>query len=173
LAAASNGKLYAIGGIVRVGPPGSADAVTVGTVEEYDPGADTWTTKRPMPTARSAPVAMANNGRLYVVGGIVEPPQGFEITATVEEYDPATDNWVTKRPLPAARGNLALAAASNGKLYAVGGIVRDTHSVSGFSSVGTVEEYDPATDTWTTKASMPTARSNLGLAALGRDGRGI
>src|SRR5437016_14127153 len=29
-----------------------------------------------------------------------------------------------------------------------------------------VEAYDPATDTWTTKASMPTARFGLGVAAI-------
>jgi N-acetylneuraminic acid mutarotase len=165
LAAANNGKLYAIGGAVAVGPAGSFESATVGTVEEYDPETDDWTTKRPMPTARDAPAAMANNGRLYIVGGVVEGPASFEITAAVEEYDPATDSWAPKGPLPAARGNLALAAGSNGKLYAIGGIVRDTHSASGFSTVRTVEEYDPATDTWTTKKPMPTARSSLGLAA--------
>src|SRR5206468_2813198 len=46
---AANGKLYAIGG----------DASTVGnsvvykTVEEYDPVANTWTTRTDMPTART------------------------------------------------------------------------------------------------------------------------
>jgi N-acetylneuraminic acid mutarotase len=165
LAAANNGKLYAIGGAIAVGPLGSLESLTVGTVEEYDPETDTWTTKAPMPTARYAPAAVANNGRLYIVGGVVESPSSFEITAAVEEYDPATDSWVTKRPLPAPRGNLALAAASNGKVYAIGGIVRDTRAVSGFSAVPTVEEYDPATDTWTTKTPMPIARSSLGLAA--------
>jgi N-acetylneuraminic acid mutarotase len=155
LAAASNGKLYAIGGLTQVFPAGHTPPVFLQTVEEYDPQTDNWTTKTPMPTARNAPVAMATNGRLYVVGG---DGGGPDFTATVEEYDPATDKWVTKRPLPAARGGLALAAASNGKLYAVGG---------GFAghADGKVEEYDPATDTWTTKASMPTARSELGLVA--------
>jgi N-acetylneuraminic acid mutarotase len=163
---ASAGRLYAIGGAIAVGPPGSAEVQTVGTVEAYDPETDTWTTKKPMPTARDAPAAVASNGRLYIVGGVVLSPTSFEITAAVEEYDPATDIWVTKRPFPtAARGDLGLAAASNGKLYAIGGIVRDTRAVSGFSTVGTVEEYDPATDTWTTKKPMPTARSNLGLVA--------
>lgn len=39
----------------------------------------------------------------------------------------------------------------NGKIYAIGG-----NNASVFFA--TVEEYDPATDTWATKASMPTAR---------------
>ncbi|MBU1662113.1 MAG: hypothetical protein KKD28_11655, partial [Chloroflexi bacterium] len=52
---------------------------------------------------------------------------------------------------------LGVAAASNGKIYAIGG-----HNGNILS---TVEEYDPATDTWTTRASMPTARYLLGVAA--------
>jgi N-acetylneuraminic acid mutarotase len=42
-----------------------------------------------------------------------------------------------------------------GKLYAVGG-----GSISGDSNV--VEAYNPATNTWSTKTSMPTAREGLG-----------
>lgn len=49
------------------------------------------------------------------------------------------------------------AAAVNGKIYAIGG-----YAESGREDV--VEEYDPATNTWTTKTAMPTARD--GLAAM-------
>jgi hypothetical protein len=56
----------------------------------------------------------------------------------------------------ACRRHEALAAveAVGGRIYAIGG---------GFPPVGslTVEEYDPATDTWTTKTDMPTARLSL------------
>jgi N-acetylneuraminic acid mutarotase len=45
-AAAVNGKLYVIGGYISgIGP--------VDTVYEYDPGANRWTAKKPMPTARA------------------------------------------------------------------------------------------------------------------------
>src|SRR5262249_56808238 len=76
--------------------------------------------------------------------------------ATVEEYDPPP--WVTKASMPTARGELGVAAAANGKLYAIGG-----QNISGF--LATVEEYDPATNTWAPKAPMPTARAGLGVAA--------
>ena len=39
-----------------------------------------------------------------------------------------------------------------GKIYVIGG------TTSGGGSLSTVEVYDPATDTWTKKADMPTAR---------------
>ena len=60
--------------------------------------------------------------------------------------------WVTRAPMPTPRSGFGLAAASNGKLYAIGG------NVSGGGEllpIGTVEEYDPATDHWRTRASMP------------------
>jgi N-acetylneuraminic acid mutarotase len=59
--------------------------------------------------------------------------------------------------MPTARALLA-AAAVNGKVYAIGG--------SNPFIVNTVEEYDPATNTWTTKASMPTARYQLAGVAV-------
>jgi hypothetical protein len=48
----------------------------------------------------------------------------------------------------------------NGKIYAIGGC-------TGMANVfPTVEEYDPATDTWTKKADMPTARELLSTTAV-------
>ena len=60
--------------------------------------------------------------------------------------------------MPTARGTLGVAAASNGKIYAIGGCCTPEF-------IATVEEYDPATDTWTARASMPTARNVLGVVA--------
>jgi N-acetylneuraminic acid mutarotase len=155
LAAASNGKLYAVGGT-------DTGNTTLATVEEYDPATDTWVSKAPMPTARAdLGLAAASNGKLYAVGG------GF--LATVEEYDPATNTWATKAPMPTARSYLGLAAASNCLLYAVGGFVVAEGGQPGGSAVDAVEEYYPATDTWATKAPMPTARFGLGLSAASND----
>jgi N-acetylneuraminic acid mutarotase len=161
LVAATNGRLYAIGGSVNVrrgvdGPPIFVPSVVV---EEYDPATDTWTTKAAMPTGRSAlGVAAAANGKIYAVGGtFVQTPGTFPVlapSAAVEEYDPATNTWTTKAPLSAPRTGLALAAANNGKLYAVGG-----------STGAKVEEYDPATNTWATRTPPQTARMDLALAA--------
>jgi hypothetical protein len=48
--------------------------------------------------------------------------------------------------------------AVNGKIYAIGGM--DSNHLS------SVEEYDPATNTWTAKADMSTARSGLTTSAV-------
>ncbi len=60
--------------------------------------------------------------------------------------------------MPTAR-NAGVAGVVNGKLYYMGGCT-DT------AVTGVVEEYDPATDTWSSKASMPTARCLPASAVL-------
>jgi len=62
--------------------------------------------------------------------------------------------------MPTARDSLDLAAAPNGKLYAVGGnysLIVEEGGCGGFCSV--VEEYDPATNTWSQKNPPPWTRS--------------
>ena len=120
-----------------------------------------WGSKPSMLTPRNnLALAAAPNGKLYVVGGI----DGASIVGTVEEYDPATNVWTNCggtpaatacRVMPTARTGLGLAAATNGKLYAVGG----------FGGSSAVEEYDPATNTWTPKTSLPIAFQFVDLAA--------
>jgi hypothetical protein len=58
----------------------------------------------------------------------------------------------------------------DGKIYAIGGTTaKGMYPPDLFSGgfVGTNEEYDPATDTWTTKARMPTSRDYFAIAAYG------
>ena len=83
--------------------------------------------------------------------------------------DPAEDTWAAKEPMQQARAGLGVAAV-NGKIYAIGGTTASGMYppdcfYGGF--VGTNEEYDPTTDTWTTKASMPTPRDYFAVAACG------
>jgi hypothetical protein len=59
--------------------------------------------------------------------------------------------------MPTARYGVATSVV-NGVIYAVGG------NNGGF--LGTVEAYDPASDTWTTKASMPTVRYLLSASVV-------
>ena len=145
-----NGVLYAVGG-------SGNDGAIYATIEAYDPTTDTWTTRAAMPTARTNAGLAAVNGILYVVGG----SDGGTL-ATLEAYDPVTDTWTTKAPMPTARHSPGVAVV-NGILYVVGGATgaEPTHG-----TLATVEAYDPATDTWTPRLSMPTSRSRLGVAVI-------
>ena len=78
-------------------------------------------------------------------------------TATVVCHD----CWTTLAPMNRAR-EAAGHAAANGKLYVIGG---DT-GTSSRGAVGSVEEYDPASNHWTFKANMPSHRSGLAAATV-------
>ena len=95
VAAATNGKLYAVGGSE------ATPASFLNSVEEYDPLADRWTTRTAMPTARDGLGLAASNGKLYAVGGLNDAPTPYFV-AVVEAYDPATDTWATRAPMQPA-----------------------------------------------------------------------
>ena len=142
-----NGKIYAIGGLV-----GESVYRGISSVEEYDPAIDKWTKKASMPTERIYLSTSVVNGKIYAIGGTwLREPSPFK---TVEEYDPATDTWTKKADMPTARHGLSTSVV-NGKIYAMGG---EAELKFERAPLSTVEEYDPATDTWTKKADMPTAK---------------
>ncbi len=150
-AAVANGKIYVMGGL--------DDSFNVSAaLEEYDPNTDSWTIKASMSTARRLLAAATVNGKIYAIGGLdfTNDNSPINIVATVEEYDPLTNSWTNKAPMPTAREQLA-AAAVNGKIYAIGGF-------DGGVRLATVEEYDPLTNSWATIATMPTARRLLAAA---------
>ena len=63
MAAATDGKIYAIGG--QLTAEGGERAGYVDTVYELDPAIGQWVAKAPMPTARSAGVAVVLDGKIY------------------------------------------------------------------------------------------------------------
>ena len=116
---------------------------------------NSWTTKKPMPTARSGLGVAVVNGKIYAIGGLNNDTQ----LAVNEEYNPVTDTWTTKTSMPTARSGFAVAIYQN-KIYCIGGTTGDSANlVSGFT--GVTEVYDPATDTWANKKPMPTPRADL------------
>ena len=106
------------------------------------------------------------NGSCYVIGGSQELP-GDEETAitTVEEYNPKTDTWRARAPLSQARF-IGGSAAVDGKIYVFGGIASIDDEAGLLESVASVEIYDPASNSWTSGADMPTPRVAMGVAAL-------
>lgn len=125
-----------------------------------------WSTAQPMEEARGGLGVATLNGKIYAIGGYtakdyyynLHPTGGF--LTTNEEYDPTTNTWITKAPMPTARANFAIAACQ-GKIYCINsalvGFKLDEiyHLFKSPVYAGTNEVYDPATDTWETKAPMP------------------
>jgi hypothetical protein len=147
-----NGKIYAIGGI------GGEISAAIGTVlyssgflntnEAYDPITNTWETKASMPTARDNLAIATYQNKIYCMGGVTGmttvPYAGTGMLlpaylwSTINEvYDPATDTWKTKTPMPSAPHAQLTANVVDGKIYLLGGLTTQPVMV-----------YDPATDTW-------------------------
>ena len=146
-----DGKIYAIGG---AGPVYEA----LGTVEVYDPATDTWTKKSEMPTARQGLSTSVVKGKIYAIGGAecFSPScSPIETFSSVEEYDPATDTWTRKSPMPTARGWHSTSVL-DGKIYIIGGSQDATPGYK-YHHVLTMEVYDPATDTWSQKGDIPSS----------------
>ncbi len=121
-----------------------------------------WVPRAPMPTARGGPAVAVLGNKMYVAGG---GPGTCTYTNALEVYDQPSDTWQTLAPMPSAREAMG-AVEVDGKIYVIGGAYR---CGGGYQSVDTpaVEEYDPSTNTWAIKTSMPTARRELGVAAVG------
>lgn len=158
----SGGKLYVFGGLAPGWKP-------KGLVYEYDPAKDTWTKKKNMPVV-SHHIALAEiNGKIYVFGGFKYPdsgPAAWQPMDNVFEYDPAADTWKPLAPLPTKRGS-PNAVVANGKIHVIGGAgfhpnSKETavHPARPHRSLGTHEVYDPASNTWESKQTMPTARNH-------------
>jgi N-acetylneuraminic acid mutarotase len=128
-----------------------------------DVAEDTWATKAPMSQARAGLGVAVVNGKIYAIGGTTASgtyrPDRFAggFVGTNEEYDPATDTWTYRAPMPTPRDYFAIAAYQN-KIYCIGGAVGYTVDQWGFWSYvtsGVTEVYDTVTDTWETKTPMP------------------
>ncbi len=131
---------------------------------QESPGLGGWKTLTPAPTKRTEVVAAALEDKIYLLGGFAEPTLGnltnLTISSRVEAYDPATDRWSDKPPIPTGLHH-AGAASVGGKLYLIGGFTKSLLSV--WQPVATVFIYDPATDRWTEGTPMPTQRGALAV----------
>ena len=118
----------------------------------------TWSRGTPMLAARGWFGAAVVDSLIYAVGG--------DGRGSTEAYKPSTRTWRYHAALPNTRDWFAVAAA-DGEVYAFGGFVAGrTANHSSRES----DRYDPASDTWTRVAAMPTDR--YGAAAVtGQDGR--
>jgi peroxiredoxin/N-acetylneuraminic acid mutarotase len=183
---AAGGKLYVMSGW--------DDGKARGANYEYDPAADKWTKKKPMPLKSHHPALASYNGKIYMFGGFVPPEKSplpigaaWEPIDNVWEYDPAADSWKALAPLPGKRG-AAVAVEVRGKIHVIGGVTTADGSRAPFFTfmgpckvLSTNDVYDPATNTWETRKPMAVPRNHTFAAAVngkiyvigGRTGHGF
>jgi len=147
---------FVIDGLIYVVVGGSA------TLEAYDPATDTWTSKASMPVTMKGE-SMGWGGAVEGKGYVVIFDSGNNPRTL--EYDPATDTWTFKATMPTPR-YAGMAGSSQltygGKVWCIGGY-------DGSQNRAENEAYDPATDTWSQHAAMPTARRAGGGAFINNE----
>lgn len=161
-AASFDGKIYVVGGFNITGH--SSDSLFI-----YDPNTDKWEQGKNMPTPRGALTVKFVDGILYAIGGDGDVlfsgkmyhPQG--IVNANEAYDPNTDSWNSKRPMPKPRDHLASAVVDK-KIYVIGG--RQPWGGPLWKDLNMNEMYDPKLDKWSTLEPLPTNRSGLSAALV-------
>ena len=100
-----------------------------------------------MTEARDGMAAAVLNGKFYAIAG--------RTNNSVEIYDPQTEQWSLGPALPVPLYSAA-AITINEKILVIGGY--------NSGNLNSVYEYEFATNQWTQKASMPTARYGHKLA---------
>ena len=150
-----NGKLYVLPGACNGnGWPHQAGYCEVEHTRRfyrYDPGTNTWATRRQAPHFHRRGAAGVLNGKLYVAGGLGEDQAPVR---DLDVYDPATNTWRTLAPLPA--GGIASGAALQGQFFVV------VHSANAAYA------YNPMTNGWKVRAAPEVLGSVVRVTLDGR-----
>ena len=71
---------------------------------------------------RSHVAAVASDGLIYVMSGIVADSRGFgKLSNTVLAYDSIADVWNPAPPMPEVRQDMAVTVAPDGRIFVIGG----------------------------------------------------
>ena len=115
-----------------------------------------WTKLAAFPEPAEELLGAAAGGKMYVFCGLAP---GWKPIGMVYEYDPVSDKWTKKKPMPLLSHHLAF-TEYRGKIYAFGGFVYPSSAPAAWVPIDNAWEYDPATDSWKALAPMPTKRGS-------------
>jgi N-acetylneuraminic acid mutarotase len=145
-------RLFAAGGANETG--------SLRSLEVYDFESRRWARgPRFPPPARNHTTGVASGGRFYVLAG--RDTRNFTAAA---RYDPRRHKWERLPPLHTARGGIASARLSDGRIVVFGG----ERLEPGGTTIAEVELFDPRSRRWSSLPDMRTPRHGLGGAALGQ-----
>ena len=111
--------IYALGG--RGWPQvGNQGGPFLTNIEEYHPKVNRWKKKADMPNARSSFSTVVVENRIYIIAGINRHVRDVEPLATVDIYNPDTEEWSNIPPMSTGKWGFGAAVVS-GKIYVFGG----------------------------------------------------
>ena len=117
----------------------------------FDPIQNQWTTLPDLPTQRNHLAVVGIAGKVYVAGGRFGSGFSSELTDILEVYDPTTNMWTEKAPMPTVRSGIN-GIAAHGCFYVFGGEGNDEGANGLFEET---EVYHPDTDSWSQLEPMP------------------
>ena len=155
ITAAIGGKLYVV--------TGSSPDRGQARLYRYDPATNAWTRLASPPERLDSQVGGLIDGKLYLASAW---------SGTVDVYNPATNRWTTPFIGRVCEGDRlecfrsgAAGIAFNKQLYVIGGGNDD-------GSLSDVTTYDPATNSWSSKAPMLHEREGRPVAGKVKNAAG-
>jgi N-acetylneuraminic acid mutarotase len=121
----------------------------------YNPATNGWSTLPSPPSQHDFGSGAVLGGKFYLVGG--------SANHQLDVYDPGTNSWSTRGQQLDVSSFMASGVLA-GKLYLAGGFFADD---AGNHTQAKLRVYDPSTNTWSTKAALPTPRSAAAGAVAG------
>lgn len=119
-------------------------------------------------TRRDFATATLSDDRVFIIGGRTGAGNGTFVTDPVLEFNPRTNTLTTRNNTGfTPRHSLGAAAVQTSggeRIYAIGGYASTD---PGTAPSVTVEEYNPATNTWRTVASLPQGVAQFGITVAG------
>jgi N-acetylneuraminic acid mutarotase len=152
-----NGKLFISGG------DAIGRAVEGRRLLVYDPAENSWRRKTNLPITSWGGVTGVIRGKLYVLTGGCGSCPGEPYTRRLYVFNPRKHVWTRLADCP-NQHVLGAGGVIKSKFYVAGGQELQPEGPIVFSNK--LDAYDPATNTWTTLASMPTARYHAAAAVL-------
>jgi hypothetical protein len=144
-AAEHNNDLWVIGGYTG----GLSDTGTT-SVEVYDPGTDSWTSRANVPLTADGATAAVANGTLYVL----------DDDGDMVSWNESSTSWESEPTNPLTRGVSASATGYNGDLYVSGG----------FSDENGMVRFNTTSETWdTTLSDMPVSKTGHEMVTVGSE----
>jgi N-acetylneuraminic acid mutarotase len=144
-----DGRLYAIGGFIDQNRRPHNECFV------YEN--DKWARIAPLPTACGSVACVALGGVLHAIGGAIGDTS--EEKKSIDwhlVYEPKSDRWSRRAPLPTGRDHLG-AVALGSAIHVMGGRVNNFYTNSNLHHA-----YDPQRDVWQARNPLPTARSGHG-----------